>query len=181
MIDKNSTKHNNTANKEDAVNYSLFTNYVLFAFWSCVALMALSQCNGLMRKMICLFNTPSEGNEEKRTPYSFPQNLYTKFTTLMIIFALLQSPHSVILLPCLIYTLERGYRLCDSLYFKQITTSKYQLYQQWLMKTVLTVFVGEMFYYCQVGHCNFIPTRTTYSQINIYNVFAGKFKSFINY
>lgn len=140
-----------------------FVKCVLIAFWISIVLIALNQYGALIHNIFwshrktSTTNSTAQKHKSSTTPssklcsrFSLAQNLYTKFTCLMLIFALLHRPQSVILLPSLIYILERGYHLCDALFGSQITISKYQHYQKWLMKTVLTVFVGEMFYYCQV-------------------------------
>lgn len=156
---RNNTKRYDSVAINYLDGYKYLSKCTLIAFWTCIVVMALNQCGRLMEMICCVSQeslkrtkSPSRPSKSTTNPVNYPlaYTLYTKLTCLILIFALLQRPHSVVLLPCLLYTLECGYHICDSLHFPHRIILKCQTHQRWFMKTILTVFVGEMFYYCQV-------------------------------
>lgn len=74
--------------------------------------------------------------------------LKTNLTCCLLVSALLHDPHNVILLPALIFMLETSYQLCDNLYLKdkRLYNRSYIL----ILKTVLTIFIANTFYFFQV-------------------------------
>lgn len=74
--------------------------------------------------------------------------LGSNLTTSLLISSLLHKPHNVILLPVLLFVLERSYYLCDNLYMKD--KRSYNRCYVLVCKAVITIFIGNMFYFFQV-------------------------------
>lgn len=74
--------------------------------------------------------------------------LRTNLTCCLLVSALLHKPHNVILLPAMLFTLEKCYQLCDNLYVKdkRVYNRCYVL----VLKTVITIFIANMYYFFQV-------------------------------
>ncbi|TMW39653.1 hypothetical protein DOY81_015265, partial [Sarcophaga bullata] len=99
--------------------------------------------------------------------------LKTNLTCSLLISALLHKPHNVILLPALIYTLEQSYHLCDNLHLtdKRVYNRCYVL----VLKTVITIFIANMFYFFQ-GNSNSLTTidlNPGYIGLSSYNPFIA--------
>ncbi|XP_023308547.2 GPI ethanolamine phosphate transferase 2 isoform X1 [Lucilia cuprina] len=98
--------------------------------------------------------------------------LKTNMTCSFLISALLHKPHNVILLPVLLYTLEISYNLCDNLHLKgkRVYNRSYVL----VLKTVMTIFIANMFYFFQ-GNSNSLTTidiNPGYIGLKSYNPFV---------
>ncbi|XP_073812844.1 phosphatidylinositol glycan anchor biosynthesis class G [Musca autumnalis] len=81
--------------------------------------------------------------------------LGSNLTISLLISALLHKPHNVILLPAMLLCLESSYYLCDNLhlYNKKLYNRCYIL----VYKAVITIFLGNMFYFFQ-GNSNSLST-----------------------
>uniref|UniRef100_A0A1I8P023 GPI ethanolamine phosphate transferase 2 C-terminal domain-containing protein n=1 Tax=Stomoxys calcitrans TaxID=35570 RepID=A0A1I8P023_STOCA len=99
----------------------------------------------------------------------------SNFTVIVIISALLHKPHNVILVPALIYTLDRSYTMCDNLYMK--AKRHYNCFYI-MFKVFITIFIGNMYYFFQ-GNSNSLSTidlNPGYVGLSSYNpLVAGSF------
>lgn len=113
---------------------------MLLCFW--ISIMATV----LVHYRDVLYKRNNYGYEVKN---NLVELLKTNLTCSLLISALLHRPHNVILLPALIYTLEKSYHLCDNLHLtdKRVYNRCYVL----VLKTVITIFIANMFYFFQVS------------------------------
>ena len=116
---------------------------ILVLFWLSVIATAI------VHYRFVLFKRNNYGYEVKN---NLVELLKTNLTCSLLVSALLHKTHNVILLPALIYTLEQSYHLCDNLHLtdKRVYNRCYVL----VLKTVITIFISNMFYFFQVSMPN---------------------------
>ncbi|XP_065365979.1 GPI ethanolamine phosphate transferase 2 isoform X2 [Calliphora vicina] len=144
---------------------------VLILFWTSVICTAFRH----YRDIFC---------KRKNYGYEIKGNLVellkTNLTCSFLISALLHKPHNVILLPALMYTLEKSYNLCDNLHLKD--KRAYNRCYVLVLKTVITIFISNMFYFFQ-GNSNSLSTidlNPGYIGLSSYNPFIVGFLITIN-
>lgn len=138
------------------------SSIVLFVFWASVVVTALVH----YRDVFC-----KRKNYGYDTQGNLVELLKTNLTCCLLISALLHKPHNVILLPALVYTLEKSYQLCDNLHLKD--KSVYNRCYVLVLKTVITIFIANMFYFFQ-GNSNSLTTidlNPGYIGLSSYNPF----------
>lgn len=126
---------------------------VLVLFWTSLLFTQIRHCKHIF------YNRKDYGYETKGKLVEF---LATNLTCSFLISALLHRPHNVILLPVLLFTLETSYHLGDNLHIKnkKIYGRCYVL----VLKTVITIFIANMFYFFQVS--SFIVTLKITTNLN---------------
>lgn len=119
------------------------SSVVLIPFWISVIVTALIEYRDIF------YNRKKYGYNTKG---NLVELLKTNLTCCLLISALLHKPHNVILLPALMNTLEKSYHLCDNMYLKdkRVYNRSYVL----TFKTVITIFIANMFYFFQVRIVN---------------------------
>lgn len=120
--------------------WSQSSTLVLLVFWLSVSATALISYRIVIWK-------------PKHYGYGAKSNLVdllgSNLTISLLISALLHKPHNVVLLPALLLCLESSYYLCDKLhlYNRKLYNRCYVL----VYKAVITIFLGNMFYFFQVS------------------------------
>lgn len=139
------------------------SDFALMIFWLNVILTFLLGYRNIfwIQKHSILYMTCIGTGPTPDTKANLSKFLDTNLICSLLISALVNKEHNVVLLPALIFILETSYNLCDNLYRRKQQQQQQQ--QQWqrqrlssgdnnalVWKTLITIFTAQTFYFYQV-------------------------------
>jgi len=118
----------------------------LVIFWCCLALVLMLGYRAALPQAHSFGKVPPTG--------ALLQLLQTNLTSSLLLAALLQRVHNILLLPVLLVALQQTYKLCD---VYGTSARKFSVRLVHVYKIIMTIFLARMFFFYQ-GNSNSLST-----------------------